>query len=371
MKHITEPHFVIFPKFKGTRLIWEIQKPNDKNKASVQQLLSFSTKNEQLNSIMPLTSKNSNNKTNKTTNDSSILISRAKEFAQKIINRKNVLGKSMIFLVVILFSINFHFIIFLRIQPTFIVKNHTRTDDNNSFDEASNFSLKFEENSTIPSYDEFECAAELGSWYSNFMEKTWLWLDMFIYFMIPFLTMCITFSIIKLKLKSINRNYATILLENTSNNHNKRIYLKKIRRNRKIIKVLFGTNTYFVLSIIPYFIFSLLKNLTSDLNAKEIFYIKSLVDILFYSNNALNIFFYGFTSKEYRRAIKKMFFLDGKTKKKKSTSRTKSKLTKSARTSRTNNKMNRKNGSLFQKEAKNLRLHSAPLIRLNDQIKRS
>ena len=216
-----------------------------------------------------------------------------------------------------------------------IVKNHNRNEDKSSFDKA-NFSLKVEENDTIPYYDEFECAADLGSWYSNFMDRTWLWLDMFIYFVIPFLTMCITFSIIKLKLKSINRNYAAILLGQTCNNNNKRI-----RRNRKSIKVLFGTNTYFCLSIIPYFIFSLLKNQTSDFTAKEIFYIKSLVDILFYSNNALNLFIYGFTSKEYRKAIKKNAFLDDKTKKKKSTSLTKSKLNKSARTSKTNNKMNR------------------------------
>ena len=218
----------------------------------------------------------------------------------------------MVCLVAFLFFVNIHFIIFLEIKEDFKMNKTKYFIENYSLSEL-NTTLNNIDDTKPHTYDQFECSAELGSWYAHFMGRTWFWVDVFVYFFIPFLTMCITFSIIKLKLKSINRNYAAILLDKTYNNYNKRIYLRKIKKNNKIIYLLFAINAYFCLSIVPYFIFSLFKNIFSNLRAEQIFYVKSLVDILFYSNNALNIFFYGFTSREYRKAIKAIF-LCGKNK---------------------------------------------------------
>jgi hypothetical protein len=219
-----------------------------------------------------------------------------------VISRKILEGKLLLIFFVFLFVINSHFLLFLKINRYCLRINERPNMKNLSF------KIEYTQNMTRHFLVHFECAAILGSWYSFFMDKIWFWVDIFVYFVIPFLTMCITFSIIKLKLKSINRNYAAILLDNTYNNYNKRIYLRKIRRNKKIIYIIFATNAYFCLSIVPFFIFSLLKNLNSYLSPNVILYVKSLVDILFYSNNAFNIFFYGLSSREYRKTLKRMFF---------------------------------------------------------------
>jgi hypothetical protein len=282
-------------------------------------LTSKSTRNERIDSVISFKSKNPINNTdsiNRNTLDSSLfhsLVFRVKHVTQKRINNNKWLGKIMACLVSLLFFVNIHFIIFLEIKEDFKMNKEKNFIENYSLNEL-NTTMNDIDDTPRHLYDRFECSAELGSWYANFMDRTWFWVDVFVYFVIPFLTMCFTFSIIKLKLRSINRNYAAILLDKTYNNYNKAIYLRKIKKNNKIIYLLFGINAYFCLSIVPYFVFSLFKNVFSNLKAKQIFQVKSLVDILFYSNNALNIFFYGFTSREYRRAIKGIF-LCGKNKK--------------------------------------------------------
>jgi hypothetical protein len=191
----------------------------------------------------------------------------------------------------LLFFLNIHFLIFLKIK-----------ESHETFPEIT------KNNSNL--FDKLECAAELGTLYSKLMDYVWIYVDIFVYFFVPFITMCITFSIIKTKLKEINRNYASICLDKRFNNHIKRIYLRKIKRNNKIIYVLFGTNLYFCISILPFFIFSIFKEANAKLNVNESYYLKSLRDFLFYSNNALNIFFYGFTSKDFRRTMKRMLGLE-------------------------------------------------------------
>ncbi len=229
----------------------------------------------------------------------------------------------MLVLVTLLFFINIHFILFLHIKENINLSQVKYQDDENA-NNGSSSSSYVDTNSSVHNenetnysfeYENLECSADLGTWYSKFMDNTWFWVDIIVYFLIPFITMCITFSIIKFKLKAINRNYACILLDKGYNNYNKRIYSRKIKRNNKIIYSLFGTNLYFCLSIIPFSVFTLFKNLVSSLSLKESYYLKSFVEILFYSNNALNIVFYGFTSKDFRKTFKKMFRLEEKSKK--------------------------------------------------------
>ena len=248
---------------------------------------------------------NQNENANK--DEFSSLAVRARTFTKRVLSRKRLERKLLVIFFVFLFAINIHFLLFLKINPYRLRINERQNIKNLSV------IIEYTQNMTRHFLVHFECAARLGSWYSYFMDKIWFWVDVFVYFVIPFLTMCITFSIIKFKLKSINRNYATILLDRTYNNYNKRIYLRKIRRNKKIIYIIFATNVYFCLSILPFLIFSIMKNLNCYLSSKEFFYVKFLVEILFYSNNAFNFVFYGLTSKEYRKALKRMFSFDKKT----------------------------------------------------------
>jgi hypothetical protein len=314
----------VLNKFQGTRILWDIEKPTETKTST--QIMSFSSKNDQIDSILPLMTKRHENENAHVGSSSFVL--RTQTFFKCKMNKKKLLSKVFMVLVTFLFFLNSHFLIFLQIKESFNISEIKINEDTYHNDSSSSVSIETKSNfSNEKIYDHFECAPELGTWYSKFMDNAWFWVDIFIYFFIPFFTMCITFSIIKFKLKTINRNYASMLLEREYVNYNKRIYLKNIKRNNKIIYVLFGINLYFCLSIVPFSIFTLFKNITANLSLEESFYLKSFVEVLFYSNNALSIVFYGFTSKDFRKTLKQMLLLD-KTIYKKRNSMTESRIEK-------------------------------------------
>ncbi len=223
------------------------------------------------------------------------------------------IGKAMIALVLFIFVINIHFILFLRLKeqhsPMMSVQSYftNLTLANTSNDKMLFFARTSEHRHTL-----LECSSDLGTWYIKFLEEVWFWVDMLVYFMVPFFTMCITFSIISFKLKSINENYASCLHENLSNTHNKLKFVKKIRRNKKIIQILFAINVYFCLSILPFFTFTIFKENEWYSSIRDNHKIKTFVEILFYSNNAFNFFFYGITSKDYRSELTRIFRKDAR-----------------------------------------------------------
>jgi hypothetical protein len=221
------------------------------------------------------------------------------------------IGKAVIALVLFIFVINIHFILFLRLKeqqhsPMMSVQSYFKnlTFSNTSSDKMLFFARTSERHIVL------ECSSDLGTWYIKFLEEVWFWVDMLVYFMVPFITMCITFSIISFKLKSINENYASCLHENHSNTHNKLKFVKKIRRNRKIIQILLAINVYFCLSILPFFTFTIFKENEWYSSIRDNHKIKTFVEILFYSNNAFNFFFYGITSKDYRSELTRIFQKD-------------------------------------------------------------
>lgn len=208
------------------------------------------------------------------------------------------IGKTMTCLVLFIFAMNAHFILFLRLKKINVI----------TFDSYYLNNATRENYSRVKMHHSFECSSDLGTWYINFLEEAWFWLDVLVYFLVPFITMCITFSIISFKLKKINQNYATFVHEDNGNNYNRLRFIKKIRRNKKIIYILFGINLYFCLSILPFFTFTIFKENQWYSSIRDNHTIKSFVEILFYSNNAFNFFFYGISSKDYRKELSRMFF---------------------------------------------------------------
>ena len=228
-------------------------------------------------------------------NDLSSIVVKTQEFTRKTLKQSNFLGKYIACLLAALCLINSHFLLFLRLQKS--KKSNLKIE----FNINGTFQTNFYNNQT------FECTSEFYVWYTSFLETTWFWVDIFIFFFIPFTTMCITFLFIKFKLNTVNRNYASFLQDKTQNTHNKSIYSRKIERNKHIVCVLFGTNVYFFFSILPFFLFNILKTFNNLLSSRELQFVKPIVDILFFSNNALNIFFYGLTSKEFRKMLNGIF----------------------------------------------------------------
>ena len=125
-----------------------------------------------------------------------------------------------------------------------------------------------------------------SEWYKYFLQNTWIYIDISIIFLIPFMVMVFLFLFTFFKVKNVNENYTEFLLDK-ARALNRSIYTRKINRNKCILFKLFIINAYFVASVLPYFVFVVF------LETGEFRFLKNPIMCLFYSNNALNLFFYG------------------------------------------------------------------------------
>ena len=232
---------------------------------------------------------------------------------------KNILLVTLVLLLVI----NMHFLMFLNVHLNlnkFTSANKYPRNGNSFHEHVLEDNYRFLNETHFVSYNNqtmhslknlslveivglSECSARKNTVYWYFLHFVWFWLDMIVYFVVPFLTMTISFILIFIKVRKSNRNYRGYLITE-NRKYNNRIYLKKIKKNQRIIVKLFVVNLYFFLSIFPYFLFNIfVKNVSVNRHSLA----ENLVSILFYSNNALNFFFYGVTSQKFLKEFVKMY----------------------------------------------------------------
>ncbi len=143
-----------------------------------------------------------------------------------------------------------------------------------------------------------KCGAQTNSPYSYFLDHIWFFIDMFVYFCAPVIVMFVCFAFVYMKMQKINRKYA-VFMAAKSNKTNRRIWKRKVERNKRIVRRLAIKYVYFVLSILPYFLYNIFN---SD-RTRDYEFIETLLLLLFYSNNSLNFFFYGLTCKAFRQEL--------------------------------------------------------------------
>lgn len=204
-----------------------------------------------------------------------------------------------------LFVINFHFILLLDIVPK------TKRSENNEIAFLKNNpnksylnldSLKkLRKNATL----RYECAPIKNSFYEYFLHNIYFWIDAFIYFCVPFASMSISFLLIRAILRKMNEIYLEFI-KNPNYFSNSRIFKTKIKKNKRTIKILMFINLYFLLSVLPFFLYNVL---VFRFNSEFKVLFKIFVDMLFYSNNAFNVFFYGISSVRYKKEFLRMFKL--------------------------------------------------------------
>lgn len=165
-----------------------------------------------------------------------------------------------------------------------------------------NLNLIVENNSTIS--DQFYICFPLpDSLYFNFLNKIWVFVDIGVYSMVPFIVMSICSAIILIRIRSKSKKYFEKLV-NKNNEQQKSNITKRLRRNRQLLYMLLLTNLYFLLSMLPYCVmFILFKGKQSESNIQQ-----PLVHTLLYTNNAINFIFYGFSSQKYRKELYSLFF---------------------------------------------------------------
>jgi len=137
-------------------------------------------------------------------------------------------------------------------------------------------------------------------WYKKFIENTWMYVDMGIIFLVPFLTMTFSFVFTFVIVKNVNQSYLEFLGDR-ERKLNRSIYERKINRNKRIVLKLFLTNFFFLASILPYYVFVIFFE-------RNFSFLKNVFMCLFYSNNALNFVFYGITCARFREELCKFKF---------------------------------------------------------------
>jgi hypothetical protein len=197
----------------------------------------------------------------------------------------------------VLCLLNIHFILFLNIHLNMDDVNFTR--ENSKILEVIDLFSVMKHNTNIDIH--VECSPYRYEFYVHFLRNIWVWIDMIIYFLIPFSVNLIAFLFIFFYINRLNKRYSNFLnIENyKSNTH---IYLKRMRKNRRIVWRLFTLNAYFFFSSLP----SYVSYYSLDFTRTHLF-LNYLCYILFYSNNSLNFLFYSLTSEKYRNELLKIF----------------------------------------------------------------
>ena len=203
------------------------------------------------------------------------------------------------------FIIDLHFIVFFHIQF-----EHDQNGINNernvnlTLNELVNEKLSFmkqqqeQETTPIEKIQDIPLCLANKEWLRLFVEHIWIYIDMSLIYVIPFLTMTLSFLFICFKIKETNESYAEFQIDD-GHKLNRDIYERKINRNKRVILKLFLINFYYIVTIMPYFIF--------ELNLKRKYgFLKEFVMCLYYSNNAVNFFLYGITCSRFRDELCKI-----------------------------------------------------------------
>lgn len=114
--------------------------------------------------------------------------------------------------------------------------------------------------------------------------------------------MSICSVIILVRIQNTSQNYFLSLFktnENQLTRTGRNNLEKRLKRNRQILYMLLLTNSYFLLSLLPYCVLFILFN---GLNIALSFF-NLLIHTFMYTNNAFNFIFYGIFSQKYRETL--------------------------------------------------------------------
>jgi hypothetical protein len=138
-----------------------------------------------------------------------------------------------------------------------------------------------------------------GTLYYKFLNDIFIWMDIFIFSVLPFVIMTLCTIIIISRIQSGSRHY----MNSINNSITNKMMSKRVRRDRQLLYILLMTNFYFVLSTAPYCVSFLMKHgKSSDSMIGQL-----TVHVLLYTNNAFNFVFYGISIKKYRQEVCKIF----------------------------------------------------------------
>ena len=143
--------------------------------------------------------------------------------------------------------------------------------------------------------------------YYIFLLNIWVWIDSFIYSLIPFVVMTICSIIIISEIETKSKGLLKSCDNVNKKSQNHRICLKSKRRNRKLSIMLLVNNLFFILCSLPYRLNLIFYNHDSEKDNTSTFQVYFYA--LPYLINSFNFIFYYIFSTEYRELIKLIFFV--------------------------------------------------------------
>ena len=219
--------------------------------------------------------------------------------------------KVLLYLILFLVGVNFHFIAFLTINKIDRQSlnetnlNESKIEDLKIFNNTIfSYEKKTENNTTTPHF--FICFPLENQTYSYFLIGIWIWIDALIYSLIPFVVMVICSIIIIVEIKTKSKGFLKSCEQNgTRKSTNRKICIKSKRRNRKLSLMLLFNNIFFILCSLPFRLNMLYYNYRGEKD--ETYSFQAYFHILAYSNNSFNFIFYFVFSNKYRQLIRNFF----------------------------------------------------------------
>lgn len=185
-------------------------------------------------------------------------------------------------IVIILVLLNGHYLLLINLNPISI--NSTNATSNKTGE---------------VSY----CMPLESSRYYNFLINVWLYIDICVAVVIPFIIMSVCSVIILSRIRKKNKKYFNNLLQSRTSESNRTNACRRSKRSRQLLYMLLITNLYFFLSQLPYCVTFVLFRGQED----EKYVDQFIVHILSYTNNAVNFLFYGLSSQKYRQELCRLF----------------------------------------------------------------
>ena len=142
----------------------------------------------------------------------------------------------------------------------------------------------------------YVCNPNENTNYHFFINRIWIWIDMFLFSLIPFLVMAICSYIILIDIKNKSRNFLT-----SNDRNNAKILVKSRQRNRQLLIMLTVTNIVFLFCSLPLCVSIIIDKIGVNKNDTNLYL--SIFQIFSYLNNSLNFVFYFTFCENYRNAL--------------------------------------------------------------------
>lgn len=137
--------------------------------------------------------------------------------------------------------------------------------------------------------------------YDKDEQKIWKWIDLTVDSIVPFCVMTICSVIILHHIRKTSKMYFQLVIN--AGRLNKKNVQRRIKRNRQLLYMLLVTNFYFLATMLPYLISTIMFSKQIFINRNK----NSIINSYLYTNNAVNFLFYGFSSKKYREELYFLF----------------------------------------------------------------